>query len=283
VLAGIQPNQRFTDPHDRGLFLGEKLAERLRVRVGDKIVYTLTDRRGELVSGMGRLVGVVRTGTQSVDSALLLLPIDTLREVVGYGPREATQVAVFLSDPRQSRSFARRLGARLGPGATAVPWSELRPELAAFVAMKVGGARFLEFVILILIAAGIFNTLLVSVLERGREFGIMLAIGFSRAQLFRLVMWESLWLGLLGLGLGAVLAAGPYVYLSQHGVDLSIMTGGGNVEVGGVGFDSRLKVGIYPENLLIIGLTILGATLLTGLYPARRAGKLEPVEAIKLV
>jgi ABC-type lipoprotein release transport system permease subunit len=121
------------------------------------------------------------------------------------------------------------------------------------------------------------------VLERGREFGIMLAIGFSRAQLFRLVMWESWWLGLLGLGLGAVLAVGPYAYLSQYGLDLSLMTGGGNVEVGGVGFDPRVRVGIYPENLLIIGLVILGATLVTGLYPARRAGKLEPVDAIRLV
>ncbi len=283
MLSGVRPEQRFVDSHDRGVLLGEKLAERLHVRAGDKIVYTLTDRHGELVSGMGRLVGVVRTGTQSVDSALMLLPIDTLREVVGYGPREATQVAVFLSDSRQSRSYARRLGARLGPGAAAVPWSELRPELAAFVAMKVGGARFLEFVILVLVAAGIFNTLLVSVLERGREFGIMLAIGFSRAQLFRLVMWESLWLGLLGLCLGAVLAAGPYAYLSHYGLDLSFMTGRGNVDVGGVGFDPRVRIGIYPENLLIIGLVILGATLLTGLYPARRAGKLEPVDAIRLV
>jgi ABC-type lipoprotein release transport system permease subunit len=283
VLGGVQRAELLGHPNGRGLLLGEKLSTRLHVRVGDKIVYTLTDRRGELVSGMGRLVGVVRTGTQSVDSALMLLPIDTLREVVGYGPREATQVAVFLSDARQSRSFARRLGARLGPGAAAVPWAELRPELAAFVAMKVGGARFLELVILLLVAAGIFNTLLVSVLERGREFGIMLAIGFSRAQLFRLVMWESLWLGLLGLGLGAVLAVGPYAYLSQYGLDLSSMAGGGNVEVGGVGFDPRVRVGIYPENLLIIGLVILGATLVTGLYPARRAGKLEPVDAIRLV
>jgi ABC-type lipoprotein release transport system permease subunit len=283
VLDGIQREQSLRHPRDRGLLLGEKFAERLRVRIGDKLVYTLTDRRGELVSGMGRLVGVVRTGTPSVDGALMLLPIDTLREVVGYGPREATQVAVFLSDARQSRSYARRLGARLGPAAAAVPWDELRPELAAFIAMKVGGARFLELVILLLIAAGIFNTLLVSVLERGREFGIMLAIGFSRAQLFRLVMWESLWLGLLGLALGAVLVAGPYAYLSQYGLDLSIMTGSGHADVGGVGFDPRVRVGIYPENLLIIGLTILGATLVTGLYPARRAGKLEAVDAIRLV
>jgi ABC-type lipoprotein release transport system permease subunit len=282
-VEGLVEGKLFGSSEDREVILGQQLAKRLGVRLGDKVVYTVTDKSGELVSGMGRLRGTVRTGTPSVDGALCLLPIDTVREVLGYGAQEATRVAVFLSDSRRSAAVAKRVGEVLGPGVAALTWEEVRPELSAFIAMKVGGARVMELVIAVLVAAGIFNTLFVSVMERSREFGILLAIGFTRVQLFVLVMWESLWLGLVGLVAGAAVTVGPYWYLASTGVDLSAMTGEGNTEVAGVAFDPHIRIGIFPENLLLITSVILVATVLTGLYPARRAGRLEPVEAIKLV
>ena len=283
LLEGLRAGRLFGTAHDEGVILGKTLAERLRVSLGDRVVYTLTDKHGELASGMGRLVGIVSVGTPSVDGGLLLVPIDTLRRLLGYGPREATSVAIFLEDSRSSPQAAAELNRELGHGLRALTWAEVRPELSAFIAMKVGGARFMELVILALVAAGIFNTLLVSVMERAREFGIMMAIGFSRAQLFRLVLWESLWLGVLGLVAGALATVGPYIYLARHGVDLSAMTGSAGAEIAGVGFDPHVRVGIFPENLAAIAVIILLVTVVTGLYPARRAGKLEPVAAIKLV
>jgi putative ABC transport system permease protein len=283
LLEGLRAGHLFATAHDDGVILGKALAERLRVSIGDRVVYTLTDKQAELVSGMGRLVGIVSVGTPSVDGGLLLLPIDTLRKLLGYGPREATLVAIFLDDSRSSPRAAALLNRRIGPGLKALTWSEVRPELKAFIALKVGGARFMELVILALVAAGIFNTLLVSVMERAREFGIMMALGFSRGQLFRLVVWESLWLGLLGLFAGAVATVGPYFYLARHGLDLSKMTGSGGAEIAGVGFDPHVRVGIFPEHLVAIAVVILLVTVVTGLYPARRAGRLEPVAAIKLV
>lgn len=282
-LGGLVEGKMFSSSRDRGLVLGKELAKRLGVRLGDKVVYTLTDRHGDLVSGMGRLTGVVSLGTPTADGAFCLLPIDTVREVLGYGPQDATRLAVFVSDSRRSEAVARRLNARLPDPARALTWKEMRPELSAFIAMKVGGARFMEAVILLLVVAGIFNTLFVSVMERSREFGIMLAIGFTRWQLFRLVVWESLWLGGAGLVAGALVTAGPYAYLTRHGMDLSAMLGGNTTEVAGVGFDPLIRFEIFPENAVFIAVAILLATLLTGLYPAHRAGRLEPVQAIKLV
>ena len=283
LLDGLVAGTLFSTASDEGVILGKTLAERLAVKLGDRLVYTLTDKPGNLVSGMGRLRGIVSVGTPSVDGSLMMLPLDTLRRVLGYGPREASQVCVFLDDSRSSGRAAEVLDAAVRPVSRALTWEEIRPELSAFIAMKIGGARFMELVILVLVAAGIFNTLLVSVMERSREFGIMMAIGFTRGQLFRLVLWESLWLGLLGLALGAVLTVGPYHYLAHTGVDLSAMTGKGGSEVAGVGFDPLVRVGIYPEHLLAICVILLLVTLVTGLYPAQRAGRLEPVAAIKLV
>ena len=96
-------------------------------------------------------------------------------------------------------------------------------------------------------------------------------------------MWESLWLGLLGLAGGALLTVGPYAYLARTGLDMTAAMGGQGPEVAGVGMSMVLKVGIYPENAALIAAAVLVATLGAGLYPAWRAVRVVPVDSIRLV
>ena len=143
----------------------------------------------------------------------------------------------------------------------------------------------MELIFGVLVAAGIFNTIFMSVLERTREFGIMMAIGYSARQLFTLVMIESAFLATLGLAAAALLTAGPYAYLHQTGIDLTqayAEQGLTEFEISGVGLDPVLRIGIYPENALAIAIALFGATLVAGLYPAWRAGRVNPVESINL-
>jgi ABC-type lipoprotein release transport system permease subunit len=275
-LDGVEG--RLDDP--KGVVLGARLAKNLGLGLGDKVVYTLMDRSGEIVSGLGRVSGVVRTGAPSVDGALLLVPIQAMRETLGYAPDEATTVAVFVKDSRRSGKVAERLQPAVG-AAKALTWDQAMPDLSGFIAMKVGGARFMELVILVLVAAGIFNTLFMSVMERRREFGILAAIGCSRPRLFGLVMWESLWLALVGLIVAGAVTIGPYSYLARVGIDLSTSMPE-NMEVAGVGMSPILRVGIFPENVVLICAFALVATLLAGLWPAWQAARVPPVEAIKL-
>lgn len=271
------------EPGDRdGVILGHRLASNLGMELGDKVVYTLTDKDGEIVSGLARLRGTLRTNAPTVDGGFCLLPIDTVRDLLGYGEDEATLVAVFLEDQRRSAGVAGRLGRELEGTAAAVPWNTSQPQLAAFIALKVGGAVVMEILIAILVAAGIFNTMFVSVMERLREFGIMLAIGWSPGRLFRMIMMESAWLAVLGLAGAFLLTIGPYLYLSSAGLDLTAIYGG-TVEVAGVGLDPVLKIGIFPRNAVLIALFAVLATVASGIYPAWRAGRVQPVETIKVV
>ena len=267
-----------------GIVLGSVLARNLGAELGDKVVFTLTDRNGEIAAGMERLSGILTTNTPSLDVGLCLLPIDTVRPVLGYDPSEATQVAVFLSDSRRSHAVARRL-APLIPDAVVLTWDKIRPEIRSFIAMKVGGGRVMMTIIGLLVAAGIFNTLFVSVMERVREFGIMRAIGYTSGQLFRLVMWESTWLALVGMVVGAAITLPVYIPLSRHGLDMTEMYRSGDqaLEVAGVGFDMVMKVGIFPEHVVVIAVSVLVATLAAGLYPAWKVGRIQPVESINLV
>jgi ABC-type lipoprotein release transport system permease subunit len=283
VLEGLVEGEMFARSDEKGIILGEWLAKTLGTPIGGRVVYTLTDIDGEIVSGLARLSGVIRTGSPGIDRGLCLLPMKTVQEVLGYQRDEATQVVVFVDDQRRSEIVARHLQDRVGSEVASHPWFEIQSELAGLIAMKVGGARFMEILIAILVAAGIFNTFFVSVMERLREFGILIAIGFSPGRLFSLVMLESLWMALLGLSAAVIFTVGPYYYLSIHGIDWSSLVGDGNLEVAGVVMPTTMRVGIYPENAIVIFLFALLATLLSGFYPAWRAGRVEPVETIRLV
>ncbi len=284
LLEALSAGRPFTRPDEGGILLGARLAKNLGLTPGRKVVYTMTGKGGEIVTGLARVTGLVATGSPSVDLGLCLLPIDAVRKTLGYGPEEATQVALFLHDNRDAAAVARTLGAALGDDAVALTWRQAQPELDSFIAMKRSGALIFELLILLLCAAGIFNTLFVSVIERLREFGILIAVGFPPARLFGLVMLESAWLSLLGLTAGALLVAGPYAYLNRVGLDLTQLAGGEqNMDIAGVGMSMILKISVYPESAAAIAAAVITATLLAGLYPAWRAGRVEPVESIKLV
>ena len=92
----------------------------------------------------------------------------------------------------------------------------------------------------------------------------------------------GLWLALLGLTGGFVLTAGPYHHLSQNGLDISAQLGDQAMDIAGVGFSPVLNVGIFPENVLYISCAVVLTTLLAGVYPAWRAGRVVPADSIKL-
>jgi ABC-type lipoprotein release transport system permease subunit len=281
---GLVEGELFEAADSDGIIVGQVLARNLGAELGDKIVFTMTDRSGEIVTGMERVSGIISTGAPSLDAGLVLLPINTVRAVVGYDPTETTQVAVFLEDGRRSQDAAARLRGEVGADVAVLTWDEIQPEIKAFVAMKVGGGRVMEIVIGLLVAAGIFNTMFMSVMERNREFGIMMAIGYSPRQLFGLVMAESGLLATMGLLAGLAVTAYPYYWLSTNGLDLSeAYAASGTIEIDGVGFDSILQIGIFPENAVAIAVAIVLATVLAGVYPAWKAGRINPVESINLV
>ena len=283
LIDAIPEADRLREPDGSGIVLGADLAESLGTSLGRKVVYTLTDKHGEIVTGLARVSGILHTGIEGVDANLCLLPIDAVRAVLGYGPGEATFVALFLDDNRLADRVVAALRPSLPKGAAALTWHELQPDLAYYISAKWSGLMVMGLVMLLLTVAGIFNTLFVSVLERLREFGILLAIGFSPPRLFTLVLWESLWLGLVGIAAGLVVTAAPYWYLATRGINMAAMTGGKAVEVAGVGISPQMYVRITPEELCTVLGAILLSTLLSGLYPAWRTARVVPVEAIKLV
>ncbi|MBI5637111.1 MAG: ABC transporter permease [Nitrospinae bacterium] len=279
-LKSLAAGRLFENADEPGVMVGAKLAEKLNLKVGKKLVYTAADVNGNIVSDLARVTGIFQTDVDAVDGGVILLPINRLRRMLGYAENEATLVAVFLNDERLAPDIRAAIAAHAFPDTETWTWSETQTEIAGMITIDRISHLFFQFFIGLLVAAGILDTILMSVLERKHEFGIMLAVGSSPWFLFRLVLMESFFIGLLGLALGVILNAPLYIYLSRWGYDLSSLLPPG-YDLNRVPVDPVMKVIYYPADVAGIAAAIFGLTLLAGLYPAWKASRIPPVESIR--
>ncbi|GMR20789.1 MAG: ABC transporter permease [Gammaproteobacteria bacterium] len=283
MLKSIIEGKIFTSSSGRGVVVGQRMAERLKLKLGKKLVYTTTDIHGEIVSAIARVSGIYKTGINEVDGHIVLLPLNRVRKILQYGDDEAGLVAVMIRDQRYTDSVQQQLLASVGrPEREVLSWRQTQSDLAGLITIDRSSNYITQLLVGLLIAAGILNTLLMSVLERTREFGIMIAVGMSPATLFRLVMAESFWMALIGLLLGILLTAPWFYYMSTVGIDFSSSIGN-EYTASGVLIDPVIKIRLFKESVAVILLAVFTLTMVSGLYPAWRAGRVVPVESIKTI
>lgn len=283
LLRSIVAGSMFAEKSGRGMVIGSKLAKKLKVKIGKKVVYTTTDAHGEIVSDIARITGIFTTGIDIVDGIMALLPVSSVQKTLDYVPDEATLIAVVISDQRHAEGMRDAIARLPAAADTAVmTWKKSQPDLAGVIAFDKAGNYISQFLVGLLIAAGILNTMLMSVLERTREFGVMMAVGMSPGVLFRLVMVESFWLAIVGLLLGVIITAPWYYYLYHTGIDFSGAFGS-DFSYGGVLVDPVFKARLFKESMMAILGGVFTLALLAGLYPAWRAGRVPPVESLKTI
>ena len=281
-LRTLIAGQCFSADEEHGVVVGAKMAEKLNLRLGKKLVFTMTDTDGELVSELARVRGIFKTGDDSVDGSVVLLPLALVRKGLGYEPNAASLVAIFLDDHRKAESV-RGMLARFwtqNKEIAVLTWQESQPDLAGLIGVDRLFNYLLQFLVGLVIAAGIMNTLLMSVMERRREFGIMMALGMMPGQVVRLVLLESCWLGILGLILGVIITTPWFLYMATVGIDFSGQIGE-DYSAGGVLVDPVMKFRLYRESAMWIAGAVFSLTIVAGIFPAFKAGRTTPVENLK--
>lgn len=282
-IRSLVEGKLFPNAGGRGVVIGARMADKLKVRVGKKLVYTTTDVNGEIVSEIARVTGIFKTGVNEMDGALVLLPINSVRRTLNYGDNDATLVAILINDHRYAIDMRDQIKLLAGGEQREVlSWQETQPELVSLITMDKSGNYVSQILIGFLIAAGILNTILMAVLERTREFGVMMAVGMSPSTLFRLVIIESFWLAIVGLLIGVIITVPWYIYLHYVGLDFSGAIGN-DYSAAGVLIDPVMRIRLYGESILAILAGVFSLTMVAGLYPAWRAGHVPPVESLKTI
>ena len=291
LLVGVEPREevrvsvlfnalvsgKALEDSQKGVLIGEALAQALGLAVGDELLLVGQAYDGSVASGRFPVQGVFRTGIDELDGRVAVLPLAVVREFFS-APSGASAIALRLRDRDQIEPTQARLALRLGGGYEALAWPQLLPLVAV-------SARFHEvmaWVVLVvffgIVAAAVANPILMAVLERTREFGIMLALGTSRARLLGLVLLEALLLGTLGLLAGNVLGLAITALFARIGINLSAFGAALRTMPG-------LEDVIYPvirlERSAMVSLLVFATASVTALYPAAKAAMLEPVAAIR--
>jgi len=266
---------------DKGIVMGVDLARKLQVSLGKKVVYTTTDVNGDIVSAIARVSGLFRTGVSEVDGGLALLPLQSVQTVLGYESDEVSFIAVNLNDQRASHVLRDSLQQQAAfQKVEVLNWQQTQPDLAGMIAVDKSANKISQLLIALLISAGILNTMLMSVLERIREFGVMMALGMSPRHLFGLVILESFWLAVIGLIIGIIITIPWYWYMSETGLDLTSAYGD-DFSFGGVLLDTVFKIRLFKESIVVILIGLFSLALIAGAYPAWRAGRIPSVESLK--
>ena len=280
-IESLTEGEMLSEIAGKGIVMGVDLVRKLKLNLGKKVVYTTTDINGEIVSAVARISGIFRTGVAEVDGGMALLPIQSVQKVLGYESGEVSLIAISLDDQRLSHALRDKMqGQPEFEHVEVLNWQQTQPDLAGMIAVDKSANRISQLMISLLIAAGILNTMLMSVLERIREFGVMMALGMSPRSLFSLVILESFWLAVIGLIIGIIITIPWYLYMAETGIDLTSAYGD-DFSFGGVLLDTVFKIRLFKESIIVILIGLFGLALLSGVYPAWRAGRIPPVESLK--
>lgn len=261
-----------------GAVLGSGLARRLGVKEGDSLVFVTQAADGSIGNDLLQVRGIFSTGVHSHDNSLVLVPLRWLQQLLVL-PERLHEIAVRVDEPLQAAAFAGRLQAQLAGGLQVLDWGEMLPEMREVVASYDVSRLIIVTILYIATGLGILNTFFMSVMERTREFGVLMALGMRPGQVRRMVLLETLLMGLIALFAGVLLGILLSLYMAKIGVDLSgsltpITYAGGTIL-------PRLHAVLEPANILFPAVTLLIVCLLAGFLPANRAARMQPVVAIR--
>ena len=276
---------RYLEPGD-GLaaYVGVDLVESLNLRLGSRLVLTAQDVDREIAGQLVRVVGVFRSGVPAIDQALVHVPLETVGAWLGSG-QDVTNVGVLVAQSNDVPRVASQLRASLAELIESdvirvIGWREAMPELNAAVAIDDFGNYLVHGILFVIIGFGIVNTVLMSVLHRRREFGLLQALGLTPRQTGALVLIEGLVLtafsAVLGIGLGVLVTW----YFWGDGLDFSSMMSS-EMTFSGVVIDPviiPLFRGVRIAQALLFILMIGGVA---SAYPAIRAATIDAAEAMK--
>ena len=267
--------------------IGDKEAEKIAFRVKEqaikyrlkrKIVLSFQALDGNIAYDAFRVVGVYKTGNSAFDAMNLYVRNTDISAVADLMPDQVNQIAILLNSVKDDQKVAARVR-EIMPAADVQTWDEIMPE-AAMMSEAMNYYLFIFLVIILLaLGFGIVNTMLMAVLERVKELGMLMAIGMNRKRVFWMIMLETVFLGLTGAVAGMVLSYLLIWYTGETGVDLSALYKEG---LEAMGFPSQVYPIIGSESFFQIIFMVILTGVLASIYPAMKALKLNPAEALRI-
>ena len=260
----------------RAILIGRKLATKLKLGMGDKVVLTMTDRDANMVSAAMRIKGIYQSNNAPLDELNVYVRDQDLAELLGVPEKVHELVVIAASD--DSVSVIQDRYSRKFPGLKVESWKEISPETQLMIDTVDSYSYIIVIIILIALSFGIVNTMMMSVLERRKEIGMMTALGIGSARMMMMVLTETVFLSMVGvpvaLGVGWLIVN----YYNRHGLDLSGM---GEDLMKSFGYDTLIYPTFPVDKLPAIIILVLISAILASVFPSLRSVKINPAQALQ--
>jgi ABC-type lipoprotein release transport system permease subunit len=279
LVRGISTG-RYLQPDDRGkTVVGSTIADRLEVELDDDLLLSIVGADGELGYAMLRIVGIVNTGSRDIDGTICHVRLEDIEEFTGLGG--AAELTITVDDWRRIDRTASQVRALLPEGDVVLTWKDVVPGIGGDMESDGAFMDLLTSIVMVVVVLGVASAQLTAILERKREFAVLIALGMKSRQVIRLIASEAVVAGVLGAALGLLLAA-PLVYrTATTGLNFAALMGG-DLAISGVLFDpvfySDMGLWMIPHALILA----LASTLVASIYPAWYALRTNPTSALSL-
>lgn len=270
---------RYLQPDDEGaVVVGRALVERLDVELGDDLLLTLARFDGELEYAMLRIVGIVSTGSKEIDAEICHVTLSELARLTGL--EGAAEVSVAFADPQEIDALTAELAQRI-EGDAVLSWREVLPAMGGDAAGDKAFSNLFIGIVIAVVVLGVTSAQLTALLERRREFAVLMALGMKSARLLYLIFFETALVGVLGAILGLLLASPLVWYIATVGVDFSGVMGD-DLAITGVFFDPIIYADMGMWMLPYSFFVGFSSTIFAALYPAWSALRQSSAAALSL-
>lgn len=291
IVNGIQPSEQekvsdlphrlvqgeyFKSDRTNQVVIGQQLADKLKVKLHSRIVLTLQTTTGDIVYGAFKIVGIFRTNSSEFDKQTIFVRKNDLQTILNFPPDAASIITVLLKRNDDTQKMTEALHQQY-PSLQVQSWIQLSPMLQALSGTMMQVALIFVGIILVALAFGIINTMLMAVLDRTREIGMLLAIGMRPSRIFAMIMLETIFLSMIGAVAGVLLSVGTIAWFGHKGIDLSFIAEGFNA----LGYSSVVYPSLASDFYIILTIMVIVIAMVAGLFPARRAIRLKPAEAMR--
>ena len=267
----------FKSEKENTILVGKKLAERLNLKLKSKVVITFQDENYELTSLLYRVEGIFRSGNSRYDEANVFVKnvsiTKNLPNFSGYH-----EIPILLTDIELRNQVKNDLISK-NSNNLIEGWDDISKDLAYANEMLAAVLYIFMMIILSGLSFGIVNTMLMAILERRKEIGMLMSIGMSRFKIFLMISFETMFLSIVALPIGLILSYSIVEYYSVVGIDLSIVEAG--LENFGVG--TRLYFKVPNQEYFIVAIMVFVISIISSIFPSVRALKINPVEATKTI